>query len=67
MGSTNHNPNWLSTQGVYDTPELKVLFGEGGTKDLVEGREYRKVPKGNEFQASVRRYGRSKWALITFL
>lgn len=65
MGSTNHNPDFLSTKGVFHSKELKTLFGEGGTEDLVKARE--KVGKGDEFPASMRRYGRSKWCLIAFL
>lgn len=65
MGSTNHNPDFLSTQGTYHRKEMKVLFGEGGTEDLVKATE--RVGRGDVFPASVRRYGRSKWCLIAFL
>lgn len=65
IGSTNHNPNFLSTKGAFHSKELKVLFGEGGTEDLAKAKE--KVRRGGEFPASVRRYGRSKWCLIAFL
>jgi NAD(P)-dependent dehydrogenase (short-subunit alcohol dehydrogenase family) len=65
MGSTNHNPYLLSTRGTFHSKESKVLFGEQGTKDLVKATE--RVGRGDVFPASVRRYGRSKWCLITFL
>jgi NAD(P)-dependent dehydrogenase (short-subunit alcohol dehydrogenase family) len=56
MGSTNHDPNNLSTKGAFHSKELKVLFGDGGTEDLVKATE--KVRRGDEFPASVRRYGK---------
>jgi NAD(P)-dependent dehydrogenase (short-subunit alcohol dehydrogenase family) len=65
MGSTNHNPDFLSTQGSFHSKELKILFGDGGLEDLVKATE--KVKAGDAFPASVRRYGRSKWCLIAFL
>jgi len=65
MGSTNHNPDFLSTQGSFHSKELKILFGEKGLEDLVKATE--KVRRGDAFPASVRRYGRSKWCLIAFL
>lgn len=65
MGSTNHNPDFLSTQGSFHSKELKILFGEQGLEDLVKATE--KVKSGDAFPASVRRYGRSKWCLIAFL
>ncbi|KAE9374702.1 NAD(P)-binding protein [Stipitochalara longipes BDJ] len=64
MGSTNHNPDFLSTQGSFHSKELKILFGEKGLEDLVKATE--KVRTGDAFPASVRRYGRSKWCLIAF-
>jgi NAD(P)-dependent dehydrogenase (short-subunit alcohol dehydrogenase family) len=65
MGSTNHNPDYLSTQGSFYSKEMKTLFGVGGLEDLVKATE--KVVMGDAFPASVRRYGRSKWCLIAFL
>jgi NAD(P)-dependent dehydrogenase (short-subunit alcohol dehydrogenase family) len=65
MGSTNHDPDFLSTKGAYHSKEMKVLFGEGGTEDLFKAKE--RVGRGDVFPASIRRYGRSKWCLIAFL
>jgi NAD(P)-dependent dehydrogenase (short-subunit alcohol dehydrogenase family) len=65
MGSTNHNPDYLSTQGSFYSKEMKTLFGVGGLEDLVKATE--NVVMGDAFPASVRRYGRSKWCLIAFL
>ena len=65
IGSINHNPDYLSTKGSFPTAELQILFGEGGLEDLLKATE--KVSLGDQFPASVRRYGRSKWCLIAFL
>ena len=65
MGSTNHNPDFLSTQGSFHSKELKILFGDGGLEDLIKATE--KVRTGDSLPASLRRYSRSKWCLIAFL
>jgi NAD(P)-dependent dehydrogenase (short-subunit alcohol dehydrogenase family) len=65
MGSTNHNPDFLSTKGSFHSPESRVLFGEGGTEDLVKATE--RVARGDVLRASMRRYGRSKFCLIMYL
>jgi NAD(P)-dependent dehydrogenase (short-subunit alcohol dehydrogenase family) len=65
IGSINHNPDYLSTKGIFPTTELQILFGAGGLEDLLKATE--KVSVGDQFPASVRRYGRSKWCLIAFL
>jgi NAD(P)-dependent dehydrogenase (short-subunit alcohol dehydrogenase family) len=65
IGSINHNPAWISTKGAFPSAALRILFGVGGLDDLVKATE--KVTPGDEFPASMRRYGRSKWCLIAFL
>jgi NAD(P)-dependent dehydrogenase (short-subunit alcohol dehydrogenase family) len=65
IGSINHNPAWISTKGAFPGAALRILFGVGGLDDLVKATE--KVTPGDEFPASMRRYGRSKWCLIAFL
>ncbi len=60
LGSTSHDPSFLSNRASFHSQEMMELFkgGEEGLEFLREAKE--EVVKGDEFPAAVRRYGRSK-------
>ncbi len=63
IGSTSHDPSFLSNRGAFHTPELKILFKD--TERLAKVTEG--VEKGDEFPAAVRRYGTSKLCMCLWM
>lgn len=60
MGSTTHDPKFISNVATYG-PE-KLILGQGGLERVACGGD-----KATDFKAGMRRYGRSKFCLITFM
>jgi NAD(P)-dependent dehydrogenase (short-subunit alcohol dehydrogenase family) len=69
IGSTSHDPSFLSNQGAFTKPEMKIMFkGKGGVEDVEwVARVKEEIEKGDEFPAAVRRYGRSKLCMTMFM
>jgi NAD(P)-dependent dehydrogenase (short-subunit alcohol dehydrogenase family) len=64
IGSTSHNPAYASNAGAYHKPEMKIMFHDD-FEALARGKV--KIEKGDEFPASVRRYGGSKLCMTMLM
>ncbi len=69
IGSTSHDPSFLSNQSAFTKPETKIMMkGAEGVEDVEwVAKAKEKIEKGDEYMATVRRYGRSKLCMTMFM